>query len=149
MSATAIKTTRSTAIKQFIVELKADLNDYQRLLELMVVQHKLMTKRETEKLSQISDKHKNFLHYLEARAKNRSQLLIQIGVSADASGVAKLVAALPNKLAHPLANDWNDLHRLIEKCKAQNERNNALLDMQQSILNRLTQENDTQLYAPE
>lgn len=149
MSVSTINTARSTAIKQFIVELKADLNDYQRLHELMLVQHKLMTKRETEKLANISGKHKSFLQYLEARAQNRSQLLIQIGVSADASGVAKLVAALPNKLAHPLASDWNDLHRLIEKCKAQNERNNTLLDMQQSILSRLTQETDTQLYAPE
>lgn len=149
MSVTAINTARSTAIKQFIVELKADLNDYQRLLELMVVQHKLLTKRETEKLSQISGKHKSFLEYLETRAKNRSQLLIQIGVSADASGVAKLVAALPNKLARPLAADWNDLHRLIEQCKAQNERNNSLLDMQQSILTQLTQENAPQLYSPD
>ncbi|MGF1721821.1 flagellar protein FlgN [Vibrio kyushuensis] len=149
MSVTPINTSRSTAIKQFIVEVKADLNDYQRLLELMVVQHKLLIKRETEKLSQISGKHKSFLSYLETRSKHRSQLLIQIGVSADASGVAKLVAALPNKLAKPLASDWNDLHRLIEQCKAQNERNNALLDMQQNILSQLTQDSSPQLYSPE
>ncbi|MEZ8825378.1 flagellar export chaperone FlgN [Vibrio amylolyticus] len=149
MSVTRINIARSTAIKQFIVELKADLNDYRSLLELMTIQHKLLTKRETEKLSQISGNHKSFLGYLEARAKNRLQLLIQIGVSADSSGVAKLVAALPNKLARPLESDWNDLHRLIELCKAQNERNNSLLDMQQSILTQLTQDNDPKLYSPE
>ncbi|MGL6260602.1 flagellar protein FlgN [Vibrio sp. WXL103] len=140
---------KTAIIKAFIQGVQADVQDYQTLLKVMRSQHEWMTKRESQRLEAAAGKQQKFLAKLTGRAEERSKMLEQIGVSADATGVKRLIAALPSHVAEPLQASWNKLHHLVNECQVQNERNGKLLTMQQSILTELTQPASVQTYAPE
>lgn len=140
---------KTDAIKTFIKEVNLDIKEYQSLLKVMRAQHVLMTNRDSQRLEKAAKQHQQVLNWVNERAKQRTELLITIGVTPDANGVDRLINALPDTIATPLRTNWNKLHKVVLECQAQNERNSSLLSMQHGILSELTQTREPQIYAPE
>ena len=122
----------ASVIKTFIHDLNSDIADYQKLHQLLKLQHHNMVQRNGDKLTLITDKHQSVLQALQQRADQRSCLLGKLGMEGCAESVNRLIMALPEPHRHQTQAKWSLLKQLVNECMAQNERNSRLLMMQQS-----------------
>ncbi len=140
--------TKVAAIKQFIEELREDIQGYHQLHRLLDKQYKAMIQRDVRTLTRLSAEHNQLLVQLNARAKQRTEILKLFGLPENALGVSKLINALPKEYANKVRSLWNELQKRVHDSMTLNERNSKLLNMQQNILSEVISPNQTQTYEP-
>lgn len=138
----------ASVIKAFIQEINLDLADYQKLHQLLKVQHHNMLHRNSDKLTAMTGPHQKLIAQLQQRADHRSWLLEQLGMESSPDSVNRLISALPNQYRKPIDHKWCELKDLVHSCMEQNDRNSRLLSMQQEILGQVLHQESEATYQP-
>jgi flagella synthesis protein FlgN len=128
---------RDEISRGLLSELNYELKAYQRLLNIMLEQHRLMATHQTTALTELNVREQQLLSVLKQQAQRRSQLLRHIGFNPDEQGMKQFLATLPQPLYERVEPIWNKIYQQLRLCKAQNELNGRLLASQHDVLNRL------------
>ena len=128
---------RDEISRALLSELNYELKAYQRLLNIMLEQHRLMATHQTAALTELNVREQQLLAVLKQQAQRRSQLLRRIGFNPDEQGMKQFMAELPTALYERVEPIWTKIYQQLRLCKAQNELNGRLLATQNDTLNRL------------
>lgn len=112
-----------------------DIDAAQRLLQLIEDEFQALEARDLEHLQRLLDAKLPLLQQLEQNGKQRSQLLVNAGVSGDREGLATLLA-LGSVEEQTLARS-DELGALLENCKQANLRNGRIIRNSQQATGRL------------
>ena len=89
---------RDEISRGLLSELNYELKAYQRLLNIMLEQHRLMATHQTTALTELNVREQQLLSVLKQQAQRRSQLLRHIGFNPDEQGMKQFLAELPPAL---------------------------------------------------
>nr|WP_321272614.1 flagellar protein FlgN [uncultured Tolumonas sp.] len=128
---------RDEISRALLSELHYELKAYQRLMNIMLEQHRLMATHQSAALTELNVREQQLLAVLRQQAQRRSQLLRVIGFNASEQGMKQFLAELPPSLLERVEPVWNKIYQQLRLCKAQNELNGRLLASQHDLLNRL------------
>lgn len=128
---------RDEISRALLSELHYELKAYQRLMNIMLEQHRLMATHQSAALTELNVREQQLLAVLRQQAQRRSQLLRLIGFNASEQGMKQFLAELPPSLLERVEPVWNKIYQQLRLCKAQNELNGRLLASQHDLLNRL------------
>jgi flagella synthesis protein FlgN len=128
---------RDDISRALLSELTYELKAYQRLLNIMLEQHRLMAAHQTSALTEVNIREQQLLAVLRQQAQRRTQLLREIGFKADEQGMKQFLSGLPDALREKVEPIWDKVYQQLRMCKAQNELNGRLLASQHDLLNRL------------
>lgn len=127
--------------------LHADLQDYRRLQKVLAMQFEAIVQHRSKLLEDIAAKVVKLVEEMEARKKERVQIVVALLGRENPPSMEALLSLLPkpyNQLIPPL---WQELGTLVKDCKELNTRNCNLLTAQNEIMQQvLNGEADT--YAP-
>lgn len=131
-------------------DIRQDCEDYARLRDLMQAQYQNLRQRDGASIESANQAIDALVEAARVRAQRRSKILAAFRLSADAAGMQRLIESRPEPVRNQLAQAWSQAGVLAGECKQLNERNGALLAMQQDILKQLLggEDNRAQLYAP-
>lgn len=131
-------------------DIRQDCEDYARLRDLMQAQYQNLLQRDGASIESANQAIDALVEAARVRAQRRSKILAAFRLSADAAGIQRLIESRPEPVRNQLAQAWSQARVLAGECKQLNERNGALLAMQQDILKQLLggEGNRAQLYAP-
>lgn len=125
------------SIRALVSGLNDELMAYQRLLNLLIEQYRLMSRHSSEELQVLNERETQLLAILYQKAKYRSKILKQLGFDATDKGMEKFIQTLPEKLQDKVDAVWKKIYHQLRLCQAQNEQNSRLLASQKDTLNRL------------
>nr|WP_321241453.1 flagellar protein FlgN [uncultured Tolumonas sp.] len=128
---------RDEISRALLSELHYELKAYQRLMNIMLEQHRLMATHQSAALTELNVREQQLLAVLRQQAQRRSQLLRLIGFNASEQGMKQFLAELPPSLLERVEPVWNKIYQQLRLCQAQNELNGRLLASQHDLLNRL------------
>ncbi|MBY5991985.1 flagellar protein FlgN [Ferrimonas balearica] len=124
-------------LQQLVREIRLDIEDYQQLRALLRHQRELLQRRDQQALNLHNPRVDALCQKLQNRAGRRSGALTQLGVSADAKGMQRLIAALGPQARQPVSGLWHHLQQLVRDCQGENEINGKLLAGQKELLDRV------------
>lgn len=124
-------------LQQLVRDIRQDITDYQKLKVMLTTQRQLMMHHDNQRLIDHNRQQDQLVAELHCRSARRCQLLVQIGVSADAMGMDKLIKALPAASGQQFAKFWQQLKQLVIEAQQANEQNGQLLVRQQEMIDSL------------
>lgn len=124
-------------IKSLITSLHDELMVYQRLLNLLIEQHRLMTRHDSAALNDNNERETQLLGLLYQRSKQRSLWLKSLGLNPDEKGMQQFIESLPEQLQPKVEAIWSKIYQQLRLCQAQNEQNSRLLTSQRDTIQRL------------
>ncbi|MTH46156.1 flagellar protein FlgN [Intestinirhabdus alba] len=124
-------------VKTLIQDMAEDRRHYLALNELLLRQREYIIARRTAELTALNEQIMGCYQTLSQHSQRRYRLLNQLGISASAEGIQRLIARLPASHQKTVAALWQSLQQQAERCHAANERNAVLMNMQQEILTNL------------
>ncbi len=128
---------KEITMKALISGLHDELVVYQRLLNLLIEQYRLMSKHDSQALQSVNERETQLLALLYQRSKQRSLWLKELGFEADDKGMSRFIASLPIALQQRVEPIWSKMYQQLRLCQAQNEQNSRLLASQRDTLDRL------------
>jgi flagella synthesis protein FlgN len=102
-----------------------DINTAEQLLELIETEFQTLSERDLGSLQEILSQKLPLLALLEQHGKARSQLLINLNLSASREGL--LALAETSEQGQQLLERGDALNELLERCRTANERNGRLI----------------------
>jgi flagella synthesis protein FlgN len=102
-----------------------DINTAEQLLELIETEFQTLSERDLSSLQEILSQKLPLLALLEQHGKARSQLLINLNLSASREGL--LALAETSEQGQQLLERGDALNELLERCRTANERNGRLI----------------------
>jgi flagella synthesis protein FlgN len=117
--------------------LQADREAYGRLRALQETQFEAALRHQPDALQRLADDILALVDELEARARQRSQLLSQLLGTQGEPTMSRLLQRLPVKAAQGLGGLWTALEQQVQDCKALNHRNCQLITDQQALMRRV------------
>lgn len=101
-----------------------------RLYRVLENEHLALRDNDLSVLEAASNEKHQLSAHIDTLEKHRSQLIVQAGFTADATGMAALVGTLEQQYGPvpQLVQRWQALQRLIRKCDRQNRINGLLLE---------------------
>jgi flagella synthesis protein FlgN len=135
------------AFQRIVAGMRADLQDYQKLRELLEEQFGAAVQHRTEEIADIGAKITALAEVLDARRVERQQLvalLVPRGARASMSAVAE---RLQGASRSAFDTCWQSLESAVRDCKALNMRNCRLLMDQYDIMQRVLS-TEANTYAP-
>lgn len=112
-----------------------DIGSAEQLLELIDSEFQALSDRELPRLQSILTDKLPLLTLLDQHGKERSQLLISLGHSADRAGLQAL--ATQSSHSEELLERGDQLNTLLERCQAANLRNGRLIRSSQASANSM------------
>jgi len=135
------------AIKRIFAGMRADLDDYRSLRELLEAQFEAALQHRTEALTEIGERIIAVTSILEQRRKERQQLVASVLPQGTPLSMAAVADRLQGASRAAFESCWKALESAIRECKILNMRNCRLLMDQYEIMQRvLNVQSDT--YAP-
>ncbi|MFO7305767.1 MAG: flagellar export chaperone FlgN [Gammaproteobacteria bacterium] len=135
------------AIKRIFAGMRADLDDYRSLRELLEAQFEAALQHRTEALTEIGERIIAVTSILEQRRKERQQLVASVLPQGTPLSMAAVADRLQGASRAAFESCWKALESAIRECKTLNMRNCRLLMDQYEIMQRvLNVQSDT--YAP-
>ncbi|WP_325893208.1 flagellar protein FlgN [Grimontia sp. NTOU-MAR1] len=125
-------------IKAFLQTVGHDIRHYQALLPLLKAQRALYLTFDANLLDANTKQQLPLLAALKRSSNERSQSLIQLGLSADDNGITRLLSVLPNTLSTQAKNQWSMLKNLIEQCQKYNAENGQTSASFHEMLSQMT-----------
>lgn len=112
-----------------------DIGSAEQLLELIDSEFQALSDRQLPRLQSILTEKLPLLTLLDQHGKERSQLLISLGLSADRVGLQALAAQSSQN--EELLERGDQLNALLERCQAANLRNGRLIRSSQASANSM------------
>lgn len=141
--------TARQAMLVLINGLKKDISHYTLFHALLKEQHSLMQQHNSDKLLLLNQRQEKLHSAILTQAERRKKIMLGIGVSADESGMERLLNSLDRVSRERVSELWERLKTLTLSCKKQNEINGQLLSSQQELLNKLLYPEQKGEYQPE
>ena len=102
-----------------------DIGHAKRLLELMDEEFQALGERDLARLELLLADKQPLLALLDQHGRQRSQLLANLGLSADHAGLQQLAERSPH--GQELLDRSDELGQLLEGCQSANQRNGRLI----------------------
>ncbi len=118
-------------------DIAQDRGDYERLRDLMQELHQSLLVRDSDRIAQLNAQISELVQRGRLRAERRSKILAAFRLAPGPEGMSRLLAGYPAAQRQQVRHDWDRLGELVSECHELNERNGALLAMQQEILGQL------------
>lgn len=112
-----------------------DIGTAEQLLELIDTEFQALSDRNLPRLQSILTEKLPLLSLLDQHGKERSQLLVSLGLSSDRNGLQALAAQ--SSLGSVLLERGDQLNALLERCQAANLRNGRLIRSSQASANSM------------
>ncbi len=122
--------------------IRQDIEGYRQLRSLLNNQRELMQRRDNQGLNEHNKLQSSLCNSLMIKASDRGQMLQDLGVAGNASGMLALIARLPKASSEQVATLWNRLLSLVKESKQINEDNGKLLVAQQEVISQLLNRNN-------
>lgn len=117
-------------VKRLLRGIRADDERFQQLRTLLEEQRLCMIRRASDALLAVNDQIYTHCELLSVSTRERREMLLSLGVTADKAGIAQVFNWLPLRQKEAALNWWKQLERQAENCQAFNEKNGELLTMQ-------------------
>lgn len=126
-----------------------DTHSSEQLKALLIQERQLLEARNHDPLPSLIEQKDHLLDRLSQSARQRQQLLQQLGLKTDADSWQELLKA--HKALSPLLANWLQLRELFQECKTLNEVNGRMIARSRQTLGKLLnilrgQVGGTQLY---
>lgn len=128
-----------TALLQDMVQ---DRLRYIMLKNLLEEQRTLLLKRNSEKLEKMSEELINIYNLLSDSAKRRNACLSSLGVTTNTEGFNNLISKLDAEKKSKISQLLADIKQQAQLCQQKNEINGIILQMQQDVILKLTNDNN-------
>lgn len=112
-----------------------DIGTAEQLLELIDTEFQALSDRDLPRLQSILTEKLPLLSLLDQHGKERSQLLVSLGLSSDRNGLQALAAQ--SSQGSILLERGDQLNALLERCQAANLRNGRLIRSSQASANSM------------
>lgn len=112
-----------------------DIGTAEQLLELIDTEFQALSDRDLPRLQSILTEKLPLLSLLDQHGKERSQLLVSLGLSFDRNGLQALAAK--SSQGSVLLERGDQLNALLERCQAANLRNGRLIRSSQASANSM------------
>lgn len=112
-----------------------DIGTAEQLLEFIDTEFQALSDRDLPRLQSILTEKLPLLSLLDQHGKERSQLLVSLGLSSDRNGLQALAAQ--SSLGSVLLERGDQLNALLERCQAANLRNGRLIRSSQASANSM------------
>ncbi|MCG7584093.1 flagellar export chaperone FlgN, partial [Photobacterium sp. OFAV2-7] len=110
-------------VKALLSELALDVKSYQQLERQLQQQETLLVNRDSQALLTHNAELQQLMQQLGERAQRRCEYLESLGVSADDTGMKRLLSALPAQYRQQGNALWQQLYELTLQCQARNNSN--------------------------
>ncbi len=124
-------------VQTLVRGIRQDIESYKQLKSLLKRQRELMQRRDNAGLKHHNGYQSSLCDELLIKAKKRSDALLQLGFSGDASGMEKLISKLPKQSSTQVDLLWQNLLTVVRDSQQANEANGNLLVSQQTVINSL------------
>ncbi|MGR5148926.1 flagellar export chaperone FlgN [Photobacterium alginatilyticum] len=135
-------------IKALLSELALDVKSYQQLERQLQQQETLLVNRDSQALLTHNAELQRLMQQLGERAQRRCEYLESLGVSADDTGMKRLLSALPAQYRQQGSALWQQLYELTLQCQARNNSNGRLLAQQKQMIDKLLKPEQQYCYSP-
>ncbi|MRI33936.1 hypothetical protein EOPP23_13150 [Endozoicomonas sp. OPT23] len=125
-----------------------ELELYEELLETLHVQQEQLSGRESKGLEQSAEIIVSLVTETRDNRKVRSQLLADLELENTPEGMDIYLSELPASRQVEATETWEELVELVAECKAVNQVNGQLLNIQQQMTENLLQRLDIQNTHP-
>jgi flagella synthesis protein FlgN len=140
--------THREAVRRIIDGIRADLDDYPRLHELLEAQFHAALNHHSGAIHEIAQSISQLTSVLETRRRERHGLArLLMASNSPVVSIEAVSARLPRAVRETFDTAWNRLEGLVHSCKTLNLRNCRLVMGQYEILQRVLQA-DKDTYAP-
>lgn len=129
--------TRRAALQKLFHDMRADIEDYQRLRQLLQEQFEAAVRHRTEQVRELVERISGIATVLEARRRERVALVRKLAPRAVKPTIEQLSSQLQGPARASFDRCWTSLYALLEDCKRLNERNCHLLMEQHDIMDRV------------
>jgi flagellar biosynthesis protein FlgN len=130
-------TNAAQCVKTLLQDMVEDRKLYVSLNGMLEHQREHIISRHVPEMDALNAQVMDIYQQLSSHGQRRYQLLSQLGIPADASGMQTLLSRLPDAHKTSVTTLWNDLQQQAQKCQSANEYNGTLINMQQDILANL------------
>lgn len=131
-------TDKKQLIQRFLRTLGHDIKHYQALLPLLKTQRDLYLTFDADLLQANASQQMPLLAALKRSSGERSQCLEQLGLSADETGVSRMLAVLPHAMEKQARSQWSTLKNLVMQCQQYNTENGQVSANFQEMLSQVT-----------
>ncbi|MBU2887265.1 flagellar protein FlgN [Gilvimarinus agarilyticus] len=112
-----------------------DLAAAKALLELLQRETELLKNRQHTELESTLSVKAEHLNVLDAHARERTSLLLSLGLANDSDGWLEYMQSTPSLT--PLITKWQEIQSVITQCNQQNTKNGKLINRSQQTLSRI------------
>ncbi len=125
-------------VKRLLQGMVDDRQRYLMLTDVLATQRQQLLSRDTAGLAVTNTHLMAIYRALSESASQRQDDLKALGVSPDGEGVEKLITLLPVAHQAKVSALWQELQTHASSCLQHNDRNGAVLTMQQNILDNMS-----------
>jgi len=136
---------RQDAMKMLLDGIKADLQSYQQMLDLIAQQFEAAVSHQSERLGEIAQEIGAMVDVLEARRVQRVELATRL--TGPTPSMEQVFALLKPEPRARLEADWAQLEGMVQTAREMGRRNAELLAEQYTIMQRVLH-GDDQTYEP-
>lgn len=136
---------RQDAMRLLLDGIKADLQSYQQMLDLIAQQFEAAIRHQSERLGEIAKEIAALVDVLEARRAQRVELAIRL--VGPTPSMEQVFALLKPEARARLEADWAELEGMVQTAREMGRRNADLLAEQYTIMQRVLH-GDDQTYEP-
>ncbi|WP_431477303.1 flagellar export chaperone FlgN [Massilia eburnea] len=136
---------RQDAMKMLLDGIKADLQSYQQMLDLIAQQFEAAIRHQSERLGEIAQEIGALVDVLEARRAQRVDLATRL--IGPQPSMEQVFALLKPEARARLEADWAQLEGMVQTAREMGRRNADLLAEQYTIMQRVLH-GDDQTYEP-
>lgn len=129
-------------VKRLLQGMVRDRQRYLQLTELLDTQRQKLLSRDNAGLAVVNTQLMAIYHELSASAAQRQADLVALGVAPDGTGMESLITLLHSAHQAQVTTLWQELQAHASACLQHNERNGAVLHMQQNILDNMSAASD-------
>ncbi|GAB6261734.1 flagellar protein FlgN [Photobacterium sp. CCB-ST2H9] len=133
---------KQQVVKSLIQGIRRDLHAYQQLGQLMIRQQASYLQFNGAALTELVSRQEPLLSQLQQSAKQRSDMLLSLGLPGDKRGMAILLKRLPSPLNMKVRQSWQQLETQIQSCQKTNQVNGNLSASYGEVLRQLKGEPD-------
>jgi len=136
---------RQDAMKMLLEGIKADLQSYQQMLDLIAQQFEAAVRHQSERLGELAKEIGALVDVLEARRAQRVELAIRL--TGPTPSMDQVFALLKPEPRARLEAEWAQLEAMLQTAREMGRRNADLLAEQYTIMQRVLH-GDDQTYEP-
>ena len=125
-----------------------ELDLYSELLDTLQQQQQLLAAKDSKKLHDCANQIVSLVTAARESRQKRSQALQTLDIKNNQEGMDYYLETLRGQQASETMDTWDELMDLVEECKAINQVNGRMLNLQQQMTDRMLQRLELQAEHP-